>query len=165
MCSYGDNTVISLWWSFSSDHLQCGWHFNQGLQCLHVAIRFGGLPGEDKWLSSSKLVSIGWEDLNKRISLPRFHGLRDLVRIFSLYPACLSCLPFVGEPLPQGRSLLSTCPVHWALHSSPCKLVLIHSMTAVPIFSMLHSRKSMLMTSASARLAYPLVPCFFKIGG
>lgn len=33
---------------------------------------------------SSKLVSIGWSDLNKRISLPRLHGLRDWVRIFCL---------------------------------------------------------------------------------
>lgn len=92
---YRDNAIILLWHSFSSDHLQWGWHFSQGLQCLLVAIRPGGLPGEDDWLSSLKLVSIGWQDLKKRISLPRFHGLRDLVRIFFLYPACLSCLPLL----------------------------------------------------------------------
>lgn len=79
-----------------------------------------------------------------------------------LYPACLSCLPFEGEPLPQIWSLLSTCLFHWPLHGVPCKLVLVHNITAVPMFSLLHSWKSMLTTSVIRKASLSSSPLLFQ---
>lgn len=155
LLSYDCNSLILFWGSSFADHL-C-WHCNQGLWCLYVVNRLGGTLGQKTTGPMLlKISGTGQLDLNKRISLPRLHGLRDLVSIFSLIrSASLVCSSSVSCLL-QIWSLPSPCPSGSPLHRVLCKLIFVHDMTTVSICSLLHSWMSVLTTTASTRLAHPL---------